>query len=105
MKKMKHLFDANKNSKVLKRILTQALREMMLLHSSDWQFLIYTESAKDYAEQRFSFHHTDFNRLCDLAERYAETKHLSPQDKLYLDETERRNAIFKELKIDWWQPL
>jgi hypothetical protein len=40
-----------------------------------------------------------------LAERYAETKHLSPQDKLYLDETERRNAIFKELKIDWWQPL
>jgi 1,4-alpha-glucan branching enzyme len=105
MKKMKQLFDANKNSKVLKRILTQTLREMMLLHSSDWQFLIYTESAKDYAEQRFSFHHTDFNRLCDLAERYAETKHLSPQDKLYLDETERRNAIFKELKIDWWQPL
>ncbi len=87
---------------ITRRILKQALREFLLLQASDWQFLIYTKSAKDYAEQRFSFHHSDFNRLITIAEKHLDGSELSSADLLYLDETERRNSLFKELEIDWW---
>jgi len=87
----------------LRRILTQALREMMLLQASDWQFLITTQSARDYAEQRFSYHHSDFNKLCDIAEKFIETGLISHQDFLFLEETEKRNSPFPELKLEWWR--
>ena len=86
-----------------KRILTQALKELLLLQSSDWQFLIYTNSAKDYAEQRFSFHHTDFNKLCDMYEKYKGQSELSTQDENYLSSTEQRNSVFEELELGWWK--
>jgi 1,4-alpha-glucan branching enzyme len=85
-----------------RRILTQALRELMLMQSSDWQFLIYTNGAKDYAEQRFSYHHNDFNRLCSLYEKYEGMEKLDTQDESYLTETERRNSVFAELELEWW---
>jgi 1,4-alpha-glucan branching enzyme len=87
------------------RIALQALRELMLMHSSDWQFLIYTKSAQDYAEQRITFHHSDFNRLCDLLEKYNTISEISKEDKNYLEDTEKRNSIFSELKLEWWVEL
>ncbi|TAL71103.1 MAG: DUF1957 domain-containing protein [Bacteroidetes bacterium] len=83
------------------RILTQAMKELLLLQSSDWQFLIHTKSAKDYAEQRFSNHHSDFNKLCDLSDKAKETE-LAADDVKYLTETEDRNSLFTELKLEWW---
>ncbi len=85
-----------------RRMLTQALRELMLLQSSDWQFLIYTESAKDYAENRFVFHHSDFNRLCDLFEKLQQDGNLSDDEWNYIEQTEKRNCPFPELKLEWW---
>jgi 1,4-alpha-glucan branching enzyme len=86
----------------LQRILKQALREMLLLQSSDWQFLIYTRSAKDYAEQRFFFHHSDFNRLMDFAEKVVKGNKLSEEELSFLVECEKRNSLFPELELDWW---
>jgi 1,4-alpha-glucan branching enzyme len=86
----------------LQRILKQALREMLLLQSSDWQFLIYTRSAKDYAEQRFFFHHSDFNRLMDFAEKVVKGNKLSEEELSFLVECETRNSLFTELELDWW---
>jgi 1,4-alpha-glucan branching enzyme len=40
----------------LKRILTQLQRELLLMSASDWQFLISTMAARDYAELRLSNH-------------------------------------------------
>ncbi|MGB9702567.1 MAG: 1,4-alpha-glucan branching protein domain-containing protein [Candidatus Kapaibacteriota bacterium] len=88
-----------------KRLMTQTLRELMLLHSSDWQFLIYTKSAKDYAEQRFFFHHSDFNRLCELTKKYFESNSLTDDELLYLEEIEERDFIFPELQLSWWKDL
>ena len=90
-------------TKLQRRIATQALREFMLLQSSDWQFLIHTQSAKDYAEQRFSFHHSDFNKLCDLVLKYSKKDKMEDNDKNYLVETEKRNTVFTELDPDWWE--
>ena len=81
------------------------MREMMLLQSSDWQFLITTQSARDYSEQRFSYHHSDFNMLCDMAEKYSEIQSLTFLDNLYLQETEKRNSPFQELNLEWWKDI
>ena len=43
-------------------VLAQAARELLLPQSSDWQFIISTGAAADYAERRFREH-------CDDAER------------------------------------
>ena len=40
----------------LSGILAQATRELVLAQSSDWQFIISTGAAADYAEQRFAGH-------------------------------------------------
>ena len=52
----------------LKDILNQAARELLLLQSSDWPFLITTGQAGDYAKLRFSEHLERFNRLAVFAE-------------------------------------
>jgi 1,4-alpha-glucan branching enzyme len=93
----------NEIDDIARRILTQALRELMLLQASDWQFLIHTHGAKEYAEQRFSFHHSDFNRLCDLFEKVRAGETLTTEDMNYLEATEQRNTPFKELQLEWWQ--
>lgn len=87
---------------MLNRLLKQTLRELLLAQSSDWQFLIHTQSARDYAEQRFSFHHSDFNRLVSIIETYLETNTISADDMQYVEETESRNSIFPEIDPDWW---
>ena len=86
----------------IERVLLQALREFLLQQSSDWQFLIYTESAKDYAEQRFSYHHSDFNKLLDFADKINEQGKLDVEELHYLEACEKRNSAFNELKLEWW---
>ncbi len=87
---------------LLKRLLTQALRELMLLQASDWEFLVSTQSAKDYAEMRFFNHHSDFMRLCEHASSTIAGKRLNAQQKSHLEECEQRNAVFTELRLEWW---
>lgn len=93
---------STKMNKTLSRILTQCLREMMLMQASDWEFLVSTFSAKDYSEMRFFFHHNDFTRLTQMSLDYHKSKKLSKQDKTYLEEVEKRNSVFAELKPEWW---
>ncbi len=50
-------------------VLNQAARELLLLQSSDWPFLVTTGQAKDYASQRFTEHVDRFNALAAIVER------------------------------------
>ncbi|MGI8547582.1 MAG: DUF1957 domain-containing protein, partial [Gemmatimonadaceae bacterium] len=43
--------------------LAQAARELLLAQSSDWQFIISTGEATDYADHRFHSHTSDLTRL------------------------------------------
>ncbi len=67
-------------------VLAQATREMLLAQASDWQFIISTGAAADYAERRFVEHCRDAEVLLDAlrsnnpdaiaaAARFAETVH------------------------------
>ena len=50
----------------MERALKQAARELLLLESSDWPFLITTGQAKQYAVQRFNEHHQRFQELLEM---------------------------------------
>ncbi len=50
-------------------LLNQAARELLLLQSSDWPFLVTTGQAKDYASQRFTEHVDRFEALADILDR------------------------------------
>jgi 1,4-alpha-glucan branching enzyme len=84
---------------LLDRLVGQAGRELLLLQSSDWQFLITTLSALDYAELRVTEHSADFERLATLAERRAESGALSEADVAFLADCEQRDALFAD--YDW----
>jgi len=59
---------SNEQDGLKQRALNQALRELLLLQSSDWPFLVTTFQAKDYAVERFQTHVGNFNSLCDMLE-------------------------------------
>jgi 1,4-alpha-glucan branching enzyme len=52
-------------------VLAQAARELLLLQSSDWQFIISTGAAGDYASTRFLGHAADLAALLDALEPAA----------------------------------
>jgi 1,4-alpha-glucan branching enzyme len=68
----------------LERVLKQMARELLLLESSDWQFLISTWSARDYAEQRVALHFENFTRIYNIALALAENRSVDIGDWEYL---------------------
>lgn len=54
---------------VMQDVLNQAGRELLLLQSSDWPFLITTGQAREYAITRFKHHVDRFYRLAEIADR------------------------------------
>ncbi|MGJ3238406.1 MAG: glycoside hydrolase family 57 protein [Anaerolineae bacterium] len=48
-----------------RKVLVQAAREVLLMQSSDWAFLVTTGQAREYAVQRFTQHIERFNHLAD----------------------------------------
>ena len=86
----------------LRRILAQAGRELLLLESSDWQFLISTWSARDYAERRVVFHWEKFKNLASLSDDLFEGKNV-PQGKWReLELLEAQDDIFKDIDPYLW---
>jgi 1,4-alpha-glucan branching enzyme len=87
----------------LKRVLAQMGRELLLMESSDWQFLISTWSARDYAETRFSEHYHDFMRLADVAQRIIEKAQPSTGDWEYVGDIQAKDSPFEDLDIRLWR--
>ncbi len=70
-KRMKDIVERFKDTEVdslAERALNQASRELMLLQSSDWPFLVTTKQAAEYASGRFMEHKRRFNRLIEAVE-------------------------------------
>jgi 1,4-alpha-glucan branching enzyme len=84
---------------LLERLLAQLGRELLLLEASDWQFLITTFAARDYAELRVSEHAEDFARLALLTERRLGGGALCESDEQFVRDCETRDSIFPD--FDW----
>jgi 1,4-alpha-glucan branching enzyme len=89
----------------LQDLLKQCGRSLLLLEASDWQFLISTFSARDYAELRLVVHHDDFRRLAAMTRRYAAERELPPEDWNFLQFCRERDDIFPDLDPRWWARL
>ena len=83
-------------------IVQQLCRELLLLESSDWQFLITTGAARDYAELRFRTHLDQFNAVMDIWHGFESTGNLSPEQEARLAEIHTRDNLFPDLDPEFW---
>lgn len=88
-----------------REIVEQAARELLLAEASDWQFLISTFSAADYAEVRFNDHIDRFNRLDELATRVHGGGALTPEEQVFYKDCRQKDAPFSELDLSMWAKL
>jgi 1,4-alpha-glucan branching enzyme len=91
-----------RNSALGMRITQQLCRELLLLESSDWQFLITTGAARDYAEARFLTHNDQFNDIKAIFQRFESTSNITPEQETRLAEIELRDNIFLDIDPGLW---
>jgi len=87
----------------LARVLRQMGRELLLMESSDWQFLISTWAARDYAEMRFSRHSEDFDRLFGIARIIIGGGEPHTGDWEFVGDMEKRDIAFGDIDISLWR--
>jgi 1,4-alpha-glucan branching enzyme len=86
----------------LRQILEQCGRELLLMQSSDWQFLISTVAARDYAELRCAEHINTFQRLVVIAEKVASGEFMTEGERAYLQSVQERDRCFEEIPLKLW---
>jgi 1,4-alpha-glucan branching enzyme len=96
-----HLAAGSDGHPDLARVLAQAARELLLLQASDWQFLITTGAARDYAERRVAEHYAEFKRLSEMATTLRTGEPLSVEAANTLRRLEREDFVFPDLIPAW----
>jgi 1,4-alpha-glucan branching enzyme len=91
-----------RDSALGKRIMQQLCRELLLLESSDWQFLITTGAARDYAEHRFTTHSDQFNEVKSIWQAFEDAGELSAAEEARLCEIELRDNVFPNIDPGFW---
>jgi len=79
------------------KALNQAARELLLLESSDWPFLVTTGQAGEYATQRFNSHVSRFEQLRTFLERGAVDDAAALADALY-----ELDKVFPTIDYRWF---
>jgi 1,4-alpha-glucan branching enzyme len=77
-------------------ILAQAARSMLLLQSSDWQFIISTGEVEDYAIRRFNGHAEDCRNLLNALDQVVDGGDSSEAIRL-TRELQARDDVFREI--------
>jgi 1,4-alpha-glucan branching enzyme len=81
----------------VRKQLNQAARELLLLQSSDWPFLVTTAQAREYAIQRFQQHVERFNHLLGSLEA-------GHPDAVRTAEFYERDKVFPKIDFRWFRP-
>ena len=89
---LKDLIDNSNLGELEERILKQAAREILLMQSSDWPFLVTTGQARQYAIERFKQHNEKFNQLVDMV------KNNNPSEER-LKEIEECDNCFEDIEV------
>jgi 1,4-alpha-glucan branching enzyme len=79
----------------MRDVLNQAARELLLLQSSDWPFLVSTGQAKEYAVQRFHSHVERFDQLLAFLDGGS-------PDPTLASSLWERDKIFPEVDYRWF---
>lgn len=73
-----------------KRALNQCARELLLAQSSDWPFIITTNTMVEYAHKRVKDHIGRFNALADMIDK-------NEINEEYLEDIEYKDLIFPDM--------
>jgi 1,4-alpha-glucan branching enzyme len=84
------------------RVLKQLARELLLQQASDWQFLISTESAKDYATRRFQGHYENAQFLIEFIEQLRQGLPMTFEQFNQLLRLEAQDRIFDDIDLSLW---
>jgi len=76
----------------LKNLLELANKEFMLLSSSDWEFMVTNQVAKEYAKNRFLTHKNNFNSICNDIDKKSFDKTISIKSE---NEYQYLNKLFQ----------
>lgn len=88
--RMSELARREPGSDLERRALNQAAREILLLQSSDWAFIMDTGAVAPYAHKRFKDHTVRFTKLWDMIGKGS-------IDEAFLGDLEWKDSIFQEL--------
>ena len=75
------------------QFIQQAARELLLLESSDWPFLVTTGQAREYATSRFQHHLSRFNQLV----RIIESGKITAEDEQFLTAASELDNPFRNI--------
>ena len=78
-------------------MLDQLARELLLLQSSDWPFLVTTGQAKEYAIERFQSHLVRFDELADALEAGAGAAAVARAQALW-----ELDKVFSDVDYRWF---
>jgi 1,4-alpha-glucan branching enzyme len=81
-------------------VLSQAARELLLLQASDWQSLITTGQAPEYAIERFREHAERFDRLASIVEGGS----IVEAGRRLAAELRERDKLFADVDFQDWAP-
>jgi 1,4-alpha-glucan branching enzyme len=98
-------WEAKGSDKNIEKVLAQAARELLLLESSDWPFLISTWAARDYAEIRIAFHVEAFNRLADSVQEMLDGKQPSLEEHTRFALLAEQDDPFPQIDIRLWSKI
>jgi 1,4-alpha-glucan branching enzyme len=103
MRQLMQHFPSKSLDEHIARIVHQCGRELLLLQSSDWPFMISTGSTVDHARQRFSLHYNNFQWCRSLAERSLAGATPTAEEWRLLEEMEEQNTLFPHLDLSIFQ--
>ena len=82
--------------------LQRCARELLLLQSSDWPFVIHSQGGVDYAITRFAGHAARFDRIAHIAEQTAASLPLTHVQETELAEADAHDTVFPDLDLTQW---
>lgn len=96
---------ADGEAEFLRDVIKQAARELLILQASDWQFLISTKSAADYAELRIARHFEDFKGLVKVAGSLIAGNDATEGDKNFVEALMKRDNLFPDIDPLWFKEV
>ena len=90
----------------IRDLLEKAGRELLLMQSSDWAFVIRRGQAVDYGIKRFMQHVSRFECLTDIVEKVAANSdylgQLNKIEKFEVQDSEIHDVAFPTIDLNWW---
>ncbi|MBI4830267.1 MAG: DUF1957 domain-containing protein [Candidatus Lindowbacteria bacterium] len=103
MESMVIAYSGMNHKKRMADILRQAARELLLMQSSDWLFMLTTGNTPNIARIQIERHWDYFEKLNELAKRYCLDGEMLEDIPSLFDRITKEDCIFPKLSMEHWR--